>query len=793
MLPSRLASRFIAGVALVEVVVLSLLVWNSVRLIGTSHAELLEQSVASDSRLLAAALADGLATADRAVLQDTLTLIGDRNDLAYLLVRDRQGREMARRGQVPEVFRADGSYEDAKRDGIFDWRQPIYLYGQYLGDVAVGYSIERVQALIQTTRIQNTLIAVVGILASVILTVLLGMFLTRNLHRLEEGATRLRTGDLAHRIPIERDDELGHVADAFNLLAEHLETTQQALAQEHQALERETRRLEALVNGVGAVIVEGVPGSRRLEYVSEAAERLLGRPRSEWLEEGFLERALHPEDRQWVLERLDAHLAQGESCSLDFRLLHAHGHDVWVRAIFNVVEEDERGCVCRGVLLDITEQKQVENRIAYLADHDSLTGLFNRRRFQEELAHQVAMAQRMGHHCALMFIDLDQFKYINDTLGHRSGDEYLIRAARLLKGSVREADIIGRLGGDEFGIILTDVTAEQAEQVAQHLLEILAENPYTTARGTFPISASIGLVMFPDQGDRPQELLALADAAMYRAKEQGRGRVHRVSSEDTGLEPMHAKVHWEDRIRRAIRDDRLVLHFQPVVDLESGVTVHYEVLLRMVGDDDRLIPPAAFLDTAERFGLIEELDLWVLEQAIALQARRGPRCTLAVNVSGRHFGSSRMLDLITATIARHGADPRRLIFEITETAAVGNLDQARAFTQALHDIGARVALDDFGVGYASFQYLKHLQVDMVKIDGSFVRHLDRDPFDFRFIRAIHELAQGLGMITVAEFVESEQVRLLLKEMGIPLGQGYHLGRPAPLDDYPTVSLCRGGS
>jgi len=363
--------------------------------------------------------------------------------------------------------------------------------------------------------------------------------------------------------------------------------------------------------------------------------------------------------------------------------------------------------------------------------------------------------------------------------------------ARLLKGSLREVDVIGRLGGDEFAVILPKTPLADAHRLAQQLIDILQSNPYQAHGRTFPISASIGLVAFPSQGHRPEELLALADAAMYRAKEQGRGVVHRVTPEDTGLEPMHAKVHWEERIRHAIAHDRFTLHFQPVVRLADDRVMHYEVLLRMVAEDGGLISPAAFIHTAERFGLIEDIDLWVLERVIALQAEQGEDCTLAVNVSGRHFGSARVLEHITSAVRRHRADPRRLIFEITETAAVGNLEQAREFIEALHDIGARVALDDFGVGYASFQYLKHLPVDMVKIDGSFVRHLDRDPFDFRFIRAINDLAQGLHMSTVAEFVESEQVRLLLKELGVEMGQGYHLGRPAPLA-APSVSRAEAG-
>ena len=774
----RLATRLILGVVLIEAVMLSVLVWNSVRLIASSHAELLERATREQTTLLAALVAPGLATADRAAILDALHLLRDKRTLVYAVVLDRDGRRMGSLGRPPTAFPApDHTYAEARRDGIFDVARAVSLAGEPLGTLRAGYSIAHVEALTARTRLQNTAIAATELALSILATVLLGLFLTRGLARLRQGAEALQRGELDHRIRLRGEDEIAQVARAFDALAEHLQRTRRDLHEEHAALERSNHRYRALLERIGAVLWEARPETLETVHVSGDTHALLGTPPEAWRRPDFLERHVHPEDLERVRERLRALPALGGVASIDYRMLHAEGRCIWVRDIV-AAERDEAGqALLRGLRLDITESKRAEERLAFLADHDPLTGLLNRRRFQEELERHVALARRHGREGALLYMDLDQFKYINDTFGHQSGDRYLLATAQRLAAALRRSDVLGRLGGDEFGVILPETGAEEAGRVAEHLLAALRPEG-----GESPaVGASIGIAVFPRHGERAGDLLARADMAMYAAKERGRNRWQLYDPEDPQLARMHGRLHWEARLRRALADDGFVLHYQPVFRLRPRREVsHYEVLLRLPEPDGGLVPPAAFLDIAERFGLIGELDLWVVDHALAQQAawqRAGHPVTVAVNLSGRHLGSRRMLEGIRAAIARHGADPGHIVFEVTETAAVESMAQAQAFVRALKELGCRFALDDFGAGFSSFHYLRHLPVDHVKIDGSFVRRLRDDAVDRLFVRAIVQLADGLGIGTVAEFVEDEETLALLEALGVEMAQGYHLGRP----------------
>lgn len=777
----RLSKRLILSVVLIEAIMLTTLVWNSVRLISSSHAEVLQHHLSEEANLLANLLAPGLAVNDRAILLDALSLAKKEGNIVYVLVQDAQGRTMATIGEVPAHIQPDVTYADSGSSRVFDIVTPISLANQYLGTLKIGYSTAYVESLISQTRFQNTTIAAIELVLSILVTLAVGYFLTRGLRKLEEGARALSRDELDHRITLNSNDELGDLARSFNDLASHLTQTRSALVQEHEALERKTEQLQSLLDSVNAVIVEADPKECQFRYVSRDAENLLGYPVQEWYEEGFLAAHLHPDDVDYFKQQLQSHATSPGTSSFDYRMFHRNGKIIDIRSI-NTINYDEAGClVCRGLMLNITEQKQNEKRIAYLAEHDALTGLFNRRRFQEELERALIYADRFQQQGALMFIDLDQFKYINDTMGHQAGDEYLCTVARRLGASLRKVDILGRLGGDEFGIIVPNTGHEELEHVARHVLSELVNDKNDIETLRTPVTASIGIVMFPVHGTQPGELLAKADAAMYSAKDSGRNTFHLYSDSDKQLMAMHAKLQWEQRIRQALDQDRFVLHYQPVFELETQTVAHYEVLLRMDDGEGGLIPPGAFLDIAERFGLIRDIDHWVLQKAIQVQGQscqtNRPVC-LAINLSGRHFGDPQVLEWIRQFIEESGADPSMLIFEITETAAVENINQAVRFTDSLHALGCRIALDDFGVGFSSFHYLKHLPVDMIKLDGSFVRQLARDKFDRVFIKSMSDMARGLGITSTAEFIETEEVIAILIDLGVHMGQGFNLARPA---------------
>ncbi len=777
----RLSTRLIILVVVLQAAMLFLIAWNGMRLAGNSQAEIYDNAVRAEGRLLANSLARPLAEEDVAALGSVLSSLQGEQHLQYAVVTDRGDRVLASLGRVPLEWRFDTDYREALSDGVYDLGLDVEFDGRKLGQLRMGYSLSGVARLTEDTRLQTTLIAMAGVVLTLAITFVLGMYLTRNLRKLEAGARALTRDQLDYRISLDGSDEIGEVAQAFNNLAAHLSETQAELKTQHRALERETRFLQTLLDGIDAVVMEARPPGLQFSYVSREARNLLGFSVSEWVKPGFWSRRVVSEDLGWLEEAIAQHTANLESFTVDFRMTHRQGHTLWVRAICNVESGRDDGPMLRGLLLDITEQKTAEERIVYLAEHDALTGLINRRRFQTELERATAYAQRYEQEGAILFIDLDQFKYVNDTYGHQYGDEYLLEVSRRLTRVLRRTDVLGRLGGDEFGVIIPKCNEEEVRTIGASLLSALDGNALQQDGKEVPVGASIGVALFPTQSAVPIELLARADAAMYTAKRRGRGQVHIFSDEDQELWNMQAKIHWEERIRWALAEDRFVLLYQPVADLKTGLVTHYEALLRMRDDDGELILPGAFIDTAERFGLIRDIDQWVVQAVIRRQGEsivEGRPVSLAINLSGRHFGHRAMLTCIREAIATFSADPGSLMFEVTETEAVENLSQARSFIDELRGIGCRFALDDFGIGFSSFHYLRNLPVDYIKIDGSFVRNLHVDSDDQLFVKAIVDLAKGLGIPCIAEFVENGHIVDVLSELGVDLGQGYHLALPA---------------
>lgn len=780
----KLPVKIILSVVAVQAIMLVLLVANSVRLINTSHASILEQYIDETSQLLTVSLQPGLISHDVALLKDVLSLLEEKHNLVYVTVYDHSGQLLASLGSEPEKYpttqsQHDKTFSDALDDGVFDTKREISLYGQKLGVLHLGYSVEQIKQYSEQATRQNTILAITGLILLILVSVFLGIALTRNLHTLGEGARALEKGQLEYRIKLDSNDEISDVAASFNKLALHLQKTQDSLQEERTALEKETKKLETLLNGVNAVLLEVNPKTNDFIYVSDGAYELLGYPVEEWLQAGFWIKHIHMDEHDWVIKTIMQHNQQPGDYTLDYRMLNIHGEYIWVRSIHSIDIDENGETRSRGIMLDITEQKKAEERIVYLAERDALTGLYNRRRFLEELENRIAYAKRFNQQGALLFIDLDEFKYINDTLGHQSGDDCLLTISRCLDSAVREIDILARLGGDEFAVLLPRADEESALKVARHLLNVLESEVVLPVELSMRISASIGITLFPEQGVTPSELLARADAAMYTAKHNGRNQVHMYQEHDTELVNMQNRVHWEDRIHRALKENHFVLHYQPVIELNSGKVVHYEALLRM-NDNGELIFPSAFLDTAERFNLIQEIDKWVLRKGIEAQAnskKQGNPISIAMNLSGRHFGNQDVMHLVKDTIKKYKADPASIIFEVTETAAVENFNQARSFIESLRGLGCRFALDDFGMGYSSFHYLKNLPVDMIKIDGSFVRNLHLNEFDRIIVKAMSDLANGMDITTVAEFVENQEICVLLEKLGVDYGQGYHLGMP----------------
>jgi diguanylate cyclase (GGDEF)-like protein len=435
-----------------------------------------------------------------------------------------------------------------------------------------------------------------------------------------------------------------------------------------------------------------------------------------------------------------------------------------------------------GLLTDVTDRKGAEARLQHLADHDALTGLLNRRRFLEELELELAVVRRGMRSSAAIVLDVDGFKFVNDSLGHQAGDELIRTVAAQLSSRLRASDAVARLGGDEFACLLRGTAPKEAEEVAGQLLAALRETRLGAAgESAVRVTASAGVAALGDgEQEGAEAVLSAADLAMYEGKRAGRDRVVRFTPR------LRAELErgrsWLARLHDALENDRFQLFAQPVMDLRTRGVVQHELLLRLPGEEGELVGPDAFLPVAERFELLEAIDRWVLERALAmLRSPATEGLAFEVNLSARSIGGGMVGELLERELAGHAFDPSRLIVEITETAAIANMADARALSEQLSRLGVRMALDDFGSGLGSFYYLKHLPVDYLKIDGEFIRALTTSPVDQEVVKAIVMLARAVGRRTIAEFVPDASTLRLLAEYGVDLAQGFHIGHPRPVE------------
>ena len=429
---------------------------------------------------------------------------------------------------------------------------------------------------------------------------------------------------------------------------------------------------------------------------------------------------------------------------------------------------------------DVTERKRFEAQLKFLADHDPLTGVYNRRRFEQELARNLIYDARYGSGGAVLALDLDNFKFVNDTYGHKAGDEVITRVARTVDGRLRETDTLGRLGGDEFAIILPEAGVGEAEAVARSIIEAIRTQAVTTAGEPIRVTASVGITTFGDRQIDGESLLVEADLAMYDAKAAGRDTFTVYTPQATQQAQSETRLAWVGRVRSALEQGRFTLYSQPVISVATGKTVHHELLLRLV-DDGQIILPASFLASAERFGLMPAVDRWVVQQAVRLLADTDSALRLEVNVSSKSIADEALMQTLEAELGATNVDPSRLIVEVVEQTAVANLEETRRFAQDVKSLGCRFALDDFGAGFGSFYYLRYLPFDYLKIDGDFIQSLPVNRTDQLVVQAVADIARGLGKRTIAEFVGDDDTLALLQDCGVDLAQGYHLGRPGPAE------------
>uniref|UniRef100_UPI00289F2D79 EAL domain-containing protein n=1 Tax=Massilia timonae TaxID=47229 RepID=UPI00289F2D79 len=556
------------------------------------------------------------------------------------------------------------------------------------------------------------------------------------------------------------------------------------LAEQHELL-------RVTLQSIGDAVIT-TDAQSQVTWLNPVAERMTG-----WLSSEALGRPLtqvfhivNEETRHPTENPVATCLAQGTIVGLanDTVLISRNGDEFGIEDSAAPIR-NRSGDVLGVVLVfhDVTEQRRLSGEMSYRATHDALTGLVNRAEFETRLRRTLdkAHADRSEH--AMLYIDLDQFKLVNDACGHSVGDQLLQQVAKLLREAVRARDTLARLGGDEFAVILEHCPADQAQCVAQQICDRMEEFRFVHEDRRFRIGTSIGLVPVDRRWANTAAAMQAADTSCYAAKEAGRNRVHAWFDTDQAMRTRHGEMQWATRLEQALDEDRFVLYAQRIEALGDGSTgLHAEALIRLLDSDDSLIPPGAFLPAAERFHMATRIDRWVLKRAVQqIQAMPDINAldTLCINLSGQSVGDRAFhRHAIDALTEAGSAVCRRICLEITETAAVTNMADAAIFIEQVRALGARVALDDFGAGASSFGYLKTLKVDLLKIDGSFIRDVIDDPLDAAAVRCFVDVARVVGVKTVAEFVDRPEVLARVREIGIDYAQGFLLHKPEPIEN-----------
>ncbi|MCR4303262.1 MAG: EAL domain-containing protein [Gallionella sp.] len=616
---------------------------------------------------------------------------------------------------------------------------------------------------------------VTGLSLFVLLTVVLIWYvgriaasITRPLDAAVNVANRIAHGDLGSRIEADPSNELGQLLAALDNMREQVHTRQE--------------RLETILdNAAEGIVTFDIKGA--IKGYNRAAEKLFG-----WTEQEVLGAhigSLLQPDSMETRENYHEHFMRTELARLigregEMNGRHKDGSTFPLALKISRMMLQGRE-VYVALAADISERKALIEDLKRMAEHDGLTGLHNRSFFMGELERVIERARRTKEPGAVLYLDLDNFKYINDVHGHAAGDQLLIEVANILRRRGRKSDLIARLGGDEFAVLLYNIPPDRVAEVAESFRKSLSDSVFRQGTVTANVACSIGAAMIAPQTESAAQVMSYADIASHMAKRLGRNRIHVFESADAeNAATMALDMGWSQRIKEAIENNRFALACQPIVNTHTREVESYEVLIRMLDDKDTLIMPAGFLPPAERFGLMVDIDKWVITHAIdtlVQQRRELPKLRYSINLSGQSLSDHGICDLIQAKLAAAGLDPAALTFEVTETVAIADMGVAAAFLTRLRLLGCRTALDDFGSGMSSFAYLQDLPVDTIKIDGRFVKNLDTNPVDQAMVRAMSEIARALGKQTVAEFVENEKSFKLLAKFGVDYGQGYHLGRP----------------
>lgn len=668
----------------------------------------------------------------------------------------------------------------------------ISMDGETLGEITI-YSDSKIlkQTIIRNTEI-IIIIILVGISISYFLIVRLHKYISGPIQRLSSVAKNISThNDFTIRAEKESNDETGLLVDTFNEMLTTIGQNNSVLSEardNYLALyDKNPMMLFTLdYNGVVRSANEFVAdhlGIAQSNLVGKSINNLVINEDIENTEELITKCRMNPEHVQ----------------RCDLRVSDINGQILWVRATTRNITEADGSQNILFVCEDVTEAHTLTEQLSYQESHDSLTGLINRHEFEHRVGIALEKSRTMGQEHALFFIDLDQFKVINDTCGHIAGDHLLRELVTLLSPVIRQNDTLARLGGDEFGVLLENCALSKASGVADLVLKKINDFQFTWEQTSFSIGASIGVVPMNKHTSSITLLMTDADAACYIAKGQGRNRIHIYGPGDEEIASHHGEMKWVNRIQDALNNDKFVLLAQPITPLAKNKTpelMHYEILIRMLDDDSSLIAPDEFLGIAERYNLSPAIDRWVIRNAFDWLQKNPENLEVlelcSINLSGNTLSDDSFSSYLLQQFETYKIPSHKICFEITETAAIANLEVAQRFINSFrNDLNCKFSLDDFGSGLSSFAYLRTLPVDFLKIDGVFVRDITSDPIDLAMVKSINEIGKIMGKKTIAEFVENESILKQLELLGVDYAQGYYISKPIALNEIPDFCFHRG--
>jgi diguanylate cyclase (GGDEF)-like protein/PAS domain S-box-containing protein len=753
---------------------------------------------------LAAACEDAVSTRNRKQLAELLQPVLKEKNVLSVTVTDMGGSILARAA-------ADEKDKTTVVDGTrYKFLAPIYHVEssgratppaseaaeprKQVGWISVTLSRAALQTEQNRILFQSLFMVGLGLVVTVVFALRMARTVTRPVLSLTRAVGRIKNGQLDHRVATLSGGEVGQLEDGINAMAAALqEARDKEKKRSEDALFLEKVRAQVTLESIGdGVITTDAEG--RIVYMNPVAEQFTewkgdaarGRPLSEVFK-------IFDEDSK-RLEEYPIHY-----CLQEGRVIRHDSHHLLMSHEGGKIEvqdsaapiRDRDGAILGAVVVfhDVTEIQSMARRMAFLASHDPLTGLLNRREFETRLNQVLESAQSGQREHALLYLDLDQFKIVNDTCGHIAGDELLKQLANHMQKEIRASDVLARLGGDEFGVVLEDCSVDKAKQIAELLRQSVKDFRFLWESRTFEIGVSIGLVPISRDSGGITEVLSAADSACYVAKDHGRNRIHIYQPGDRAMAQRRGEMQWVHRLRQGLENNSFDLYCQAIVPLgeeASPSARFYEILVRV--QDEDLVLPAAFIPAAERYHLMPSIDRWVIRTVFSMleehQARSGGgepgSARFAINLSGQSLGDEKFLDFVMQQFAQHRISPASICFEITETAAIANLARARDFIARLKSMGCRFALDDFGSGLSSFGYLKSLSVDYLKIAGDFIEGMVEDPVDHAMVEAINQIGHVMGLTTIAESVENAPILNSIREMGVDYAQGLGIDTPKPL-------------